>query len=115
MDHAAWEQALVILGPAATAVTAGDKSIVTQAALSDPWLIAAEIADLFAMRAMATGGVTEFTAEGATFKKTRADWVSLASALRAKAGQPSADDYAFVVAPARPPQRPELTGMAWTF
>lgn len=115
MDTADWAQALDILGPAAVAVTATDRSIVAQAAVSDPWLIAAELADLFAMRALASGGVTEFTAEGATFKKTQADWVALAAALRAKAGQPGADGFAFVVAPAGPPRRPELTGMAWTF
>lgn len=116
MDYAVWSQALTILGTAAEAVSDDDQILVDQAAhANNPWLVAAEIADLFAMRALATGGITKFTAEGATFEKTRADWVALADTLRKKAGQPGAGDHAFVVASASPPRRPELTGFAWTF
>ncbi len=118
MDYAVWEAALTIIGPAATTVGDDDKSIVDQAAhANNPWLVAAEIADLFALRSLATGGITKVTAEGATFEKRRADWVALAAALRKKAGQAGADDHAFVVAPPCPPRRgPELTGYpSWTF
>ena len=111
MDVLAWAQALSILGMTASQVSADDQSIIAQASTSDdPWLIAAELADLFAMRAMATGRITKFTADGATFERSQADWVSLAAALRVKAGEAGADGFAFVVAPATPPRRPEPTG-----
>lgn len=110
MEYVDWEKALTILGPAAAAVSEEEFGLFSQSTLSDPWLIAAEIADLLAVRALGAGGVTEFSAEGATFKKSQADWEKLAATLRAKAGvTDGSDGFAFVVTGA-PPRRPELSG-----
>lgn len=50
----------------------------------DPWWAAAEAADLLAIRAAGTAGVTEFTSEGSTFKKTAADFSGMALGFRRK-------------------------------
>lgn len=108
-----WDLALAILGSAGALVETQDRDIVQASGAVNAWLIAAELADLFALRSKGTGGITEFTSEGATFKKTSADWEALASGLRAKAGVFGSDGQAFVVSGASPLPPPELVGRPW--
>jgi hypothetical protein len=61
----------------------------------DPWLAAAEAADLLGGRAMAAGSLKQFTADGATFVRGPADWVTLAALFRAKS--PRDPGFAFVI------------------
>lgn len=105
-----YDQALKILGSAASVAEDGDRELVYSVGLVNPWLIGAELADLFGIRSLGTGGITKFTAEGATFEKKSADWEALARVLRTKAGVAGADGHAFVVVPPGPLPRPELTG-----
>ena len=49
----------------------------------DGWCAAAEAAELLGRRALA-GGLKQFTADGATFVKTPADWFTMAEQFRAK-------------------------------
>lgn len=51
----------------------------------DPWLAAAEAADVLAIRALGSQGMLSFTSEGATFQWKAADFSAMASALRGKA------------------------------
>ena len=108
-----WDLALAILGSAGTLAETQDRDLVQASGVTNPWLIAAELADLFALRAKGTGGITEFTSEGASFKKTSSDWEALASGLRAKAGVPGSDGQAFVVSGASPLPPPELVERPW--
>lgn len=49
----------------------------------DPWLAAAEAADMLGRRAQ-QGGLKQFSADGATFVKEPADWFAMASGFRAR-------------------------------
>ena len=51
----------------------------------DPWLAAADAADVLAIRALGSQGMLGFTSEGATFQWKAADFSAMASALRSKA------------------------------
>lgn len=50
----------------------------------DPWIAAAEAAELLGRRALAGGGLKQFTADGATFIRTPAQWTEMADQFRAK-------------------------------
>lgn len=49
----------------------------------DGWIAAAEAADLLGRRALA-GGLKQFTADGATFVKTPAEWAAMAEQFRSQ-------------------------------
>jgi len=57
----------------------------------DPYWAAAEAASLLAGRAMAAGGVLEFTSENSTFKRSAPDFMSLARWLRSQS--PMSPEY----------------------
>lgn len=52
----------------------------------DAWMAAAEAADLIGRRALA-GGLKQFTADGATFVKTPAQWFQMAAEFRSKSAR----------------------------
>lgn len=60
----------------------------------DPWLAAAEAADMLGRRAK-QGGLKQFTADGATFVKEAADWFGMAASFRARS--PRDPGFAFEI------------------
>jgi len=50
----------------------------------DPWLLAAELADVLAIRALGQGGVLRWSSEGTTVDQKAADFTGMAAKLRAK-------------------------------
>ncbi|GAA2184951.1 hypothetical protein GCM10009785_34850 [Brooklawnia cerclae] len=54
----------------------------------DPFLLAAELADLLGLRAQGHDGILSFTSEGSTFRKRAADFFGMAAAIRAKSSKP---------------------------
>lgn len=61
----------------------------------DPWLAAAEAADLLGGRALAATTLKEFTADGAKFVRTPANWAALADHFRSKS--PRDPGFAFLI------------------
>lgn len=89
-------EAQAIIGPSAAALltgtdwtlAAGKAPTATDAkgaAVFDPWLVAAEAADLLGIRSQGNGGVTKYTSEGTTIERSTAQWFDMAASLRAKA------------------------------
>lgn len=55
----------------------------------DPFVLAAELADLLGVRATGQDGILTVTSEGSTFTKRTADFFAVAAAIRAKSSKPT--------------------------